>query len=49
VALDFLQQFSLLGDDGFERFFEIGLGGGIAAGGVDGDGDVDLSVLSIVS
>jgi hypothetical protein len=40
MCLDFLQELSLLRDDALERFLEVGLGGGIAAGGIDGGNGV---------
>jgi hypothetical protein len=42
VGLDLLKQFTLLRDDPLEGLLEIGLGGGIAAGGIEGDGSVEL-------
>jgi hypothetical protein len=42
VGLDLLEQFALLRDDRLERLLEVGLGGGIATGGIEDDGSVEL-------
>lgn len=47
-GFEFLEHFALLGDDGFEGFFQVffGAGGGIAAAGAQGDGELGEEAVS---